>query len=56
MDYFLKTFNVCNMPHTFPQVVGVCSSDAIGLVASLGVEPLDYKDPATKDTLIADGG
>lgn len=38
------------------QVVGVCSSDALGLVASLGVEPLDYKDPATKDTLIADGG
>lgn len=47
---------MCNVPCVVPQVVGVCSSDALGLVASLGVEPLDYKDPATKDTLIADGG
>lgn len=44
------------MPCVVMQVVGVCSSDALGLVASFGVEPVDYMDPATKDTLIADGG
>lgn len=38
------------------QVVGVCSSDAVGLVAGLGVEALDYKDPTTKDMLTADRG
>lgn len=38
------------------QVVGLCRSDAQEMVASFGVEALDYRDPATKDMLIADGG
>lgn len=37
------------------QVVGVCSSDALGLVTSLGADALDYTDPATKDVLRTDG-
>ncbi|KAG7164484.1 reticulon-4-interacting protein 1 homolog, mitochondrial-like isoform X2 [Homarus americanus] len=38
------------------QVVGLCSSDALDLVTSLGVEALDYREPTTKDMLIAEGG
>ncbi|XP_045595452.2 reticulon-4-interacting protein 1 homolog, mitochondrial [Procambarus clarkii] len=38
------------------EVVGLCSSDAQGMVASFGVETMDYRDAATKSMLIADGG
>ncbi|XP_027227783.2 reticulon-4-interacting protein 1 homolog, mitochondrial [Penaeus vannamei] len=39
------------------QVVAVCSEDASDLVTSLGaVEVLDYRNPETKDLLIADQG
>ncbi|KAK4310175.1 hypothetical protein Pmani_018238 [Petrolisthes manimaculis] len=38
------------------QVTGVCSNDAMDLVASLGAEPLDYTDPSTKPMLTADKG
>lgn len=37
------------------QVVGVCSTDSLDLVTSLGAEAVDYQDPATKEMLIADG-
>lgn len=41
----------------FLQVVAVCSEDASDLVTSLGaVEVLDYRNPETKDLLIADQG
>ncbi|KAK7086572.1 Reticulon-4-interacting protein 1, mitochondrial [Halocaridina rubra] len=39
------------------EVVGVCSSDAMDFVLSVGAtHALNYKDPATKELLIADGG
>ncbi|XP_042873686.1 reticulon-4-interacting protein 1 homolog, mitochondrial-like [Penaeus japonicus] len=39
------------------QVVAVCSEDALEMVTSLGaVEALDYRNPETKELLIADQG